>query len=412
MSAGAPGSATHAASVGGNFRAWKFASGSKRHLRTARLAPPPGADLREYVTNFGERARVRTVDIVPNHFSVADLLSWQREGSLDLHPAFQRRSVWKRGAKGYLVDTVARGLPIPLLFLRERVDLEARKVVREVVDGQQRLRNLFAYIEPTALGDFDPAKDRVAVSRSQNAELAGKDFSQLGVDQQERILSYKFSVQVLPASMEDRDVLEVFARINSTGLKLNGQELRNAAWFGEFKGLMYELSYEQFERWRGWKLLTDDQLSRMIEVELTSDLVLNMIDGLSGRSHRRLNAIYKRFDEEFSGRAEVARRFQTTMDVIDQTLGAAVATSIYRNEIHFFTLFVYLYDAMWGLSSSLEKRAARKTPPGLKDCLFRVDRAFRDQTAPEKVLDAVARSSTDLGRRRTRLDYMGAMCGE
>lgn len=191
---------------------------------------------------------------------------------------------------------------------------------------------------------------------------------------------------------------------------MNGQELRNAAWFGEFKTLMYDLAYEQFERWREWKLLTDDQLSRMIEVELTSDLTLNMIDGLAGRSQARLNNIYKRYDEDFPGRPEIARRFRATMDTIEEIFGADVATTIYRSEIHFFTLFVYLYDLMWGLASPLAKRAPVKPPRDLKRSLLELDRAFRTQSAPKRVLDAVARSSTDLGRRRTRLDFMTEIC--
>jgi hypothetical protein len=358
-----------------------------------------------------EGCSVRNPEIVPNHFSVADLLSWQRDGTLDLNPAFQRRSVWKRGAKGYLIDTVARGLPIPLLFLRERVDLHKRKVVREVVDGQQRLRNLFAFVEPAVLADFDPDRDRVVVSRTQNRSLGGRTFEQLTAEQQSDILGYKFSVQILPTAMEDRDILEIFARINSTGLKVNAQELRNAAWFGEFKTLMYELAYEQFERWRAWRVLTDDQLSRMIEVELTSDLVLNMIDGLSGRSQARLNKIYERFDEQFPARAEIARRFRMTMEAIDSVLGKDVATTIYRSEIHFFTLFVFFYDRMWGLKSALTKHAPAKLPQAIRESLIRIDASYREQTAPKRVLDAVARASTDLGRRRTRLDYMAKICG-
>jgi hypothetical protein len=42
--------------------------------------------------------------------------------------------------------------------------------------------------------------------------------------------------------------------MNSTGLKLNSQELRNAAWFGEFKTSMYAISAEQLQRWRKWRI--------------------------------------------------------------------------------------------------------------------------------------------------------------
>src|SRR6187431_2836241 len=97
---------------------------------------------------------MQTYDITRTEYKVSDFLQWQRAGTLDLQPVFQRRTVWKPGAKSFLVDTVARGLPTPIIFLRDRVDLRTLKSTREVVDGQQRLRTLIGYIEPDALPDF------------------------------------------------------------------------------------------------------------------------------------------------------------------------------------------------------------------------------------------------------------------
>lgn len=89
-------------------------------------------------------AAMEPIDLKRTLFSVSDFLDWQRNKVLDLQPPFQRRSVWKPGAKSYLVDTVYRGLPVPLIFLRERLDLSTMRTKREVIDGQQRLRTLFA----------------------------------------------------------------------------------------------------------------------------------------------------------------------------------------------------------------------------------------------------------------------------
>src|SRR5438045_2613534 len=73
-------------------------------------------------------------DITRTQYRVSDFLSWQRAKSLVLSPSFQRRPVWKTGAKSYLVDTVVRGLPMPIIFLREqKTDLESLEPKREVV---------------------------------------------------------------------------------------------------------------------------------------------------------------------------------------------------------------------------------------------------------------------------------------
>lgn len=69
-------------------------------------------------------------------FRVSDFLEWQRAGTLQLNPNFQRRHVWKKGAKSYLLDTIVRGLPIPIIFPRDLpADLKTFRAKRDVIDG-------------------------------------------------------------------------------------------------------------------------------------------------------------------------------------------------------------------------------------------------------------------------------------
>src|SRR6185503_2856940 len=100
--------------------------------------------------------------------------------NLKLAPEFQRRAVWRPGAKSFLIDTIVRDLPIPIIFLRDRrSDTRTLEPQREVVDGQQRLRTVVAYIAPTLLEDFDADRDPFKVKEVHNAELAGKTFAEL-----------------------------------------------------------------------------------------------------------------------------------------------------------------------------------------------------------------------------------------
>jgi hypothetical protein len=349
---------------------------------------------------------MRTYEVTPTQFSVGDFLTWQRQRQLNLSPAFQRRSVWKPDAKSYLVDSVVRGLPIPLIFLRERIDLSKKVTVRDVVDGQQRLRTLFSYIEPRLLPDFDPERDSFRVRAAHNPVLANKAFDELAEEHRLRILGYKLSVQILPTDITDRDVLEIFARLNSTGQRLNHQELRNAAYFGEFKTAMYQMAYDQFERWLRWSILTPDQLTRMLEVEVTSDLVVNMIKGLSGKSQVRINNAYKDYDKSFEDADVVKSRFGAVMDCIDDQLGDMMRRSVFASEVHFFTLFVYVYDVMYGLGSRLNNRPPREVSSSFRRGATEVSRRFKEWEVPANVIDAVSRASADFGRRETRLDFM------
>lgn len=353
---------------------------------------------------------MRFVDISRTQFKLSDFIGWQREGSLRLSPSFQRRPVWKKEAKSFLVDSVVRGLPVPVIYLRERIDLDRQETIREVVDGQQRLRTLLGFVNPSLLKDFAPDRDQFEVSKLHNSEISGVPFPKLPDGIKKRILGYEFSTHTLPSGIEDREVLQMFARLNATGVKLNDQELRNAEWFGAFKTAMYELALEQLEGWRSWGVLSEDQIARMKEVELTSDLVLNMIDGLTGKTQKRIDALYERFDKTFPAEAILRDRFRRTMEHVDALMRGELAQSVFVSEVHFFSLWVYLYDVMWGLGSKLDKNRARPLPPSLARGLTKVSEHFVRESVPNAVLDAVQRASADLGRRRTRLQYMHKVC--
>ena len=141
---------------------------------------------------------MRSFEITKTQFRVIDFVSWQKDGSLDLSPVFQRRPVWKHDAKSYFLDTVLRGLPAPIVYIRERINLDTQITYREVVDGQQRLRTLFAYIDEALLKDFTVRQDRFTITKFHNREVAGKEFRALSSELRTAILSYEVSVHIPP----------------------------------------------------------------------------------------------------------------------------------------------------------------------------------------------------------------------
>src|SRR5215813_3407320 len=101
-------------------------------------------------------------------YSINDFVEYDRQGQLELNPRFQRRPVWTDKAKSYLMDTILRGKPIPKIFIRQKINVTTKTSIREVVDGQQRLRTILSFI-----------KDGFVVSKRHNPEYGGLLFSQL-----------------------------------------------------------------------------------------------------------------------------------------------------------------------------------------------------------------------------------------
>ena len=210
-----------------------------------------------------------SINIQKTFYKVVDFVNWLKNGQLKLSPEFQRRSVWKVGAKSYLIDTIVRGMPIPIIFLRDkRTNIDQFEPIREVVDGQQRLRTVLSFVCPQYLEDFNPSRDAFTVSKAHNQAIAGLLFTQLDEETRRSILDYEFDTHILPSKIDDREIIQIFRRMNSTSYTVNKQELRNSGFFGQFKTSLYNLAAEQLQRWRKWGMFSEDDISRMEEVAL------------------------------------------------------------------------------------------------------------------------------------------------
>lgn len=264
-----------------------------------------------------------------NSYPVIDFLEWQRQGRLDLNPPYQRRQVWNPRIKSKLIDSLLRGYPIPLIFLHNRIDIASARNIRQVVDGQQRLRTILSFIDAKSLGELDEW-DTFTVLRSHNREFHGLTFDQFGDDIRERLLQTPLSVNVLPADVDDATVLQIFQRINSTGLKLNAQELRNATWFGEFKDLTYRLAYEQLQRWISWDLFDRQKLGQMLEVEFTADLAGLLLEGVLPRTKATIDRLYRTYDDELKDQDRIVESFGRAFDVLDQVFRPGATRSTLR----------------------------------------------------------------------------------
>ena len=65
------------------------------------------------------------------------------------------------------------------------------------------------------------------------SDCAGRRFSELSPEQQNKIMRFPFICEVF-YGVSDKEVLRIFARLNTHSVKLNDQELRNGEYFWLF----------------------------------------------------------------------------------------------------------------------------------------------------------------------------------
>lgn len=308
------------------------------------------------------------------NWTVRDFRGWEEAGELLLQPKFQRRDVWSDKARSYLLDTILRGKPIPKVYLRLNTNRRTKRVVREVVDGQQRLRSVLDYL-----------KDGFKISKTHNEEYGGQYFSEIDDDAQETVLNYTFAVDVLE-DMPDAEIYDVFARLNTYSVTLNYQELRHAKYFGEFKTSAYRLAKAFMTFWRENAVFTDKQVLRMAEAEFVSELLIAISSGIRAKEKRVIDSFYQKWDNEFPKRSSIEKRFGETMDSIGGILGERLPESKFRTTALLYPLFCATYHMKFGLPEFDEDRIAIKTSQYTKlgNALVEVDEIFLKLAAAEE----------------------------
>lgn len=272
------------------------------------------------------------------NFSVRDFEEWNDRDELVLQPKFQRRSVWKDKARSYLIDTIIRGLPVPKIYMRQDVNPKTRRTRREIVDGQQRLRTVLSFLD-----------DGFKVSASHNKDISGKFFSELREDAQKNLLSYEFVVDLLQ-DLPDKEVVDIFTRLNTYAITLNPQELRHANFLGEFRSLVYFLSKEYYTFWTKYSIFNEQNILRMQEAEFISELLIAMIDGIQSKQKLVIDRYYKTYEDEFTNREQVEERFCSIIDSIPEIMGDGFLESKLKSRVLFYPLFCSIFHMQYKLS--------------------------------------------------------------
>ncbi len=339
-------------------------------------------------------------------YTADDFVVWQENEMLEITPKFQRRTVWRTPARSYFIDTLLRDMTVPPLYFRKAQNKNKTKIVREVVDGQQRVRTVL---------DFIAGKFRL--SKTLKAPWAGMSFEQLTQDQRTQITAFSFSAEIFKG-ISDKQVLEVFCRLNMNGVPLNNQELRNGKYFGPFKEASFELALTYLEFWRKHGLFTELGIARMLEVELTSEL---LIAGHSGMQDKKtsIGDFYDEWENGYPEQKRDEKRLKGTMNVISEAfVNDELKLSDFRRPPLFYTLYCVVFHRLFGLPG-VQRATPRKTltpdqQNGLRDAVGFLSEKIaesKDPTAetPPKYkafVLACQRQTDNILPRKTRFDTL------
>lgn len=196
-------------------------------------------------------------------------------------PDLQRAYVWTQDMASRLIDSILLGIPLPNFFIYKNED-----ETNDIIDGLQRIITISTFITEEKLPDKKNIF-KLSNNNSVSPKWRGKSFSELTSEEQYRLIDGEANIvffeQRYPSTRKNDIKKHVFERINTGGIKLTSQEIRNALYPGPLMEKIKELS----SRWRELeqrftekdykKYKIDELILRIISID---SIVVNNYEGL------------------------------------------------------------------------------------------------------------------------------------
>lgn len=269
-------------------------------------------------------------------FEINEFLGWYERGELILSPKYQRNAVWNLNAKSYLIDTILNGLPIPPIFIRQKIDVGIRKTIREVLDGQQRLRTIIEFKN----NDFK-------ILSSQSEEFGNMYYKDLNDDYKGIFLEFELAVEIIKTD-DEATIYDMFARLNSNNMTLNRQEIRNAKFWGVFKVFINKMAKKYKPLFLELHTFTNPQLARMNDLELLSSLTILTIDGIMTETPSLIDQYYKKYDDSFDREDEIQKKMSIILNLISKIFTTDDhRTNFFHRKVWFYTFYAVILNQLY-----------------------------------------------------------------
>lgn len=219
--------------------------------------------------------------------SCADLYRMYNENALEIQPEFQRDIVWKPTDQTRFIDSLVKQLPIPSMCFA----LDNRQQKWIVIDGLQRMFTIIRFLSDSTW--------RLSRLEDIDSQLAGKNVSEMR-NLNSSLHSYYTRVQnlTIPITVLRCDLMKkshneylftIFHRLNTGGMKLNNQEIRNCIYIGPFNDLLKEL--DGVHEWRRLNRMSPNNNYRFTkqEIILRFFTFLDALEKYDGRLSKFMN---------------------------------------------------------------------------------------------------------------------------
>lgn len=184
------------------------------------------------------KAQRRSVDFDSFDIHTQQLLEMLGRKQIWISPAYQRQFRWDEARCSQFIESVLLGIPVPSLFMATNADN-----TWEVVDGVQRLSTLIKFAGSDVLrGRHNLGKALVLSDLKKLSEFNGLSMAQLPSTIQQHFWTRPCKVITLNDKSDMVVRYDLFERLNTGGVRLSNQEIRDCVFSGTFAQKLEEWS--------------------------------------------------------------------------------------------------------------------------------------------------------------------------
>jgi Protein of unknown function DUF262 len=226
-------------------------------------------------------------------------------------PDYQRNMVWPDEHQSKFIESIFLGLPIPYVFVADLrpEDEEEEDLARlEIVDGTQRIRTLYRFLE-----------NELRLCGLKKLEtLNNFKFSDLPLARQRRFNRATIRMIVLTEKADEEVRRDLFERINTGSIALNDMEKRRGISPGPFVNLLEELAKDpKFEKLCPLSKASRDSREPE-EFVLRFFAYLDKYKSFGRQVNTFLNGYLKSHNNAEIDRDAFRRKFHTMLDFVEK----------------------------------------------------------------------------------------------
>lgn len=280
----------------------------------------------------------RSVAFDSYDLAVRQLVDMLIEEMIDIAPEYQRHFKWNSERQSQLIESLLLGIPVPSLFMATNKDS-----TWEVVDGLQRLTTLVNFVcsdEQIATINFNSKKLRLTGLQKLDS-MDGMYFEELPKSVQIMFLTRPIKVTVLNDRSDFGVRYDLFERLNTGGIILHPQEIRNCIFIGDFNNFIKECAQNLNFR-SVLKLPKDAERSGSLEeLALKFFAYYERPDKFVHSVKEFLNDYMKEKTTVFKNKNILRQVFESTFKTLDDKLPNGIVRGTRKN-----TTPIVLYEAI------------------------------------------------------------------